>query len=455
MPSRRSLISMLPAASVAGAVLLSETASAALSGIHPDTGGAGGNVIAADSISDLRSINIPVRSTTAVVSGYATQGDNGGGHFWWNSGSTATDDGATVINPTGNSGSGRWIRIIEGRVRAAMFGAVGTTDDSSALNAAIAYAKANKINEVELSPYHPVQSTVNLLAGVALIGKGSPGYLGASTSYGVSNSAGPGVCSRIRATATIASGAVVTLQPDGANSDGFALVNVSIDANGTTNYGVLLSGASVSPAQTFPRVFRADGLFVQGAYLDGICLTDTLVTRFHNVTVSACRGWGLNCTYGTSDSLFIDTYIHTCGLIGSGGGGIQIGDGDGFLNFIGGKIEDNYGPGVYVYTSTSSNRVYLNNLFIVSNSYQGVTMNGGNVSINGGFIGGNSSYPAIQCAAGALNCKDSEIGGGTYNLSATNTGLIRAFNLVMSGSTISPYNNGSTQTIQTYNVVLV
>jgi hypothetical protein len=52
--------------------------------------------------------------TVAIVAGALTQGDGGGQTFIWNSTSTANDNGGTnacgtIINPTGNSGAGRWL----------------------------------------------------------------------------------------------------------------------------------------------------------------------------------------------------------------------------------------------------------------------------------------------------------------------------------------------------------
>jgi len=50
------------------------------------------------------------------LAGYYAIGDGGGGPFYWDAASTATDDGGLVINPTGNAGTGRWLRIVNGNV---------------------------------------------------------------------------------------------------------------------------------------------------------------------------------------------------------------------------------------------------------------------------------------------------------------------------------------------------
>jgi hypothetical protein len=76
-----------------------------------------------------------------LVDGYAKGGDGGGGIFAWSASSTKADNNGTVINPTGNTGAGRWLRQLQGVLRTPqMFGAQGdgATDDTAAFNAALA-----------------------------------------------------------------------------------------------------------------------------------------------------------------------------------------------------------------------------------------------------------------------------------------------------------------------------
>ena len=80
------------------------------------------------------------------VLGYYTEGDGGGGTFFWDASSTETDDGGTIIQATGVT-TGRWIRVYSGPINVKWLGAKGDgvvvagvytgTDDSDAILNAI------------------------------------------------------------------------------------------------------------------------------------------------------------------------------------------------------------------------------------------------------------------------------------------------------------------------------
>lgn len=65
-------------------------------------------------VADSLKSTTPATGIVAMIDGYYAKGDDGGGPFYWDTTSTATDDGGSVINPTGHVGAGRWIRIISG-----------------------------------------------------------------------------------------------------------------------------------------------------------------------------------------------------------------------------------------------------------------------------------------------------------------------------------------------------
>lgn len=70
-----------------------------------------------DVIASLRAANVPVlgggQTLVVCVQGSSVAGDAGGGLFFWNATSSAADDGVTVIKPTGESGSGRYVRLVQ------------------------------------------------------------------------------------------------------------------------------------------------------------------------------------------------------------------------------------------------------------------------------------------------------------------------------------------------------
>ena len=111
--------------------------------------------IQVSSISALEAFPVPTTDgLTMQVLGYSSEGDGGGGTFFWNASSTATSDGATVVLPTGYTGTGRWIRQFEGSVNVLWWGAdkTGATDSSTAIQNAHNYSVANHFLSVYFPP---------------------------------------------------------------------------------------------------------------------------------------------------------------------------------------------------------------------------------------------------------------------------------------------------------------
>jgi len=115
-------------------------------------------------IADLKLISGSSTDASVVsVAGYYAVGDGGGGEFYWSPGSTATDNGGTIIKATAVT-TGRWLRIFSGSLSVKWFGAKGdgTTDDSAAFHLAIAVIAANSGGQVDVPFGRGERYAVNL-----------------------------------------------------------------------------------------------------------------------------------------------------------------------------------------------------------------------------------------------------------------------------------------------------
>lgn len=93
-----------------------------------------------DTVSALRDLADPETVLTAQTLGCAAVADGGGGVWYWDANSAATNNTGTVILPTGHVGNGRWVRVYDGStVNVRWFGAFGNgnVDESSAIQLAV------------------------------------------------------------------------------------------------------------------------------------------------------------------------------------------------------------------------------------------------------------------------------------------------------------------------------
>jgi Pectate lyase superfamily protein len=126
--------------------------------------------------SDLRAAS-PTAGDTGFLLGYNSKGDGGGGDFYWDSASTATHNGGTVIQP-GGGGTGRWFRVYDGPLDVKWFGATGngSTDDHAAIQAAADYAGSlANYGSVYLSrpaSAYAITTAIAIPQGVNFIGDG-------------------------------------------------------------------------------------------------------------------------------------------------------------------------------------------------------------------------------------------------------------------------------------------
>ena len=96
-----------------------------------------------NTIADLKALLAGQFSSVQVL-GYYSAGDGGGDVFRWNSASTASDNGGTVIIPNSAPGTGRWERVYQA-LDVKKFGARGNgvTDDTAKIQAALDFANTS------------------------------------------------------------------------------------------------------------------------------------------------------------------------------------------------------------------------------------------------------------------------------------------------------------------------
>ena len=315
---------------------------------------------------------------TMMLDAYATRGDGGAGLFTWNAGATGTDNSGTIVNPTGNSGTGRWLRQLpDGRVTPQMFGAKGdgATDDTAAFNAALA------IGPMIVPSAKYVVSNVTVPNGAWMEGGGGLGY----------------------------SGDIGTGTP-GASQKAAVVSPVLLAKAGTTSCILNVNGCNDATIK---------GLFLDGVTTscDGVCSGSTQL-MMERVTVVRCVN-GLGATSTTGYTGLTDLYTHvatlincefanntngianlidtnmTAGAVSANVTGINLGSGSNGNTFVGCRYEWNSQDGVQGYACQSN--VFVGGLFD-RNSYRGVNLGAGCADFTFTGVqfnrnGANNTYP--------------------------------------------------------------
>lgn len=130
------------------------------------------------SIEALRNID-KTQYSRAFVTGYHTTNDGGGGQYYLDVTDTAsTDNSGTIIIATDG---GRWKFVENQQIYAETFGAKGdgTTDDTAAIKAAIAWVSSKNGGDVHFkSKVYAISDSLKVeVSAVGLIGEGAESYL--------------------------------------------------------------------------------------------------------------------------------------------------------------------------------------------------------------------------------------------------------------------------------------
>ena len=253
------------------------------------------------------------------VLGYYTENDRGGGNFYWNSSSTATEDNGFIIKVTGVT-TGRWIRIIEdGVLYPEFYGAKGdgTTDDYNAVRACLDLAKTEKITKIQfLGKTYLMGTTLDIDTDIFM--QGIPGYAGSNST-------------KLRFLYPT-SGLTMTF-PDAVRLEGIEIASnksyprdedhVGIYSQTQCHFNdVTISGFAgkglkmIGSAEVLPLTSvdhsTAFNLKITGCGSDGLYLqgADANIVMFNNLEIQACNGWGIN------DQSFLGNYYANVQIAG-------------------------------------------------------------------------------------------------------------------------------------------
>lgn len=128
-------------------------------------------------VGDVDPLLVPTYARVSVL-GYHSAGDGGGGDFRRVLASSGTTNAGTFFASTANA-LYAWERVVDGPITPEMFGAVGdgVTDDTTACNAAVAYAASNGLPLVARGQYRLGTSSLLLLSNTVIDGQGTGQFL--------------------------------------------------------------------------------------------------------------------------------------------------------------------------------------------------------------------------------------------------------------------------------------
>ncbi len=312
------------------------------------------------------------------------------------------------------------------------------TDEVDKLNDAIEYCYNNGITTLVLPPRGVIgiSEPIVWLPGINIISNSSPGFYNGLEWFSDTNDISNGTI-RIRAISTFADAMIKYNNTGLTNELGGLLEGVLLDCNQKAKYGIWIGSPSLKES-----ALEVNRVSIQGATGDGIYIQNTLVVKLRNLNISSCNGWALNGAYGFSDSIVENVYFHTCNA-----GGVRLGPGSVYVQFSGGKVEDNYGPAFYLDGTASSVKADIsciihNNhgraVHAVNGAY--AIVRGKNIVGNCQALSGSNSISVFADTGATIHVYNTQISGSEYALGSANSGSIFASNNDLTGDTAATYS---------------
>lgn len=271
------------------------------------------DTIVAENMAALRAFSVAA-ADSVVLKCHTTIGDGGGGDFIWDAASSAADNDGTVINPTGNAGAGRWLRLFPaGEMNAEWFGQYDA-DAGAAINKAAAALSLLGGGTINLPGKDVTYTTpINLAGGrnsITLDGKGKATILRANLS---------------------------TIGIDCNGSSDLVLKDFQLVGMGGCKVGILLAKASASEEGIRHKLFNVitDGAFTKAAVYNYASEENRFYSCYlvNRDTGASSAYWSTNDNAGTDESIAnvygsmanntrsnSENYFHGCNFVVFGTG---------------------------------------------------------------------------------------------------------------------------------------
>ena len=239
---------------------------------------------------------------------------DGGGFFYWDAASTATDDGGTIIKETATV-TGRWERQFVGPISVTWFGAIGdnSTNNTTAIQTAINTALSSNVGLVFFPGGTYLTNKLTMVRNVTLIGAGQK-----VTFIKLRNNQNTNLIETQDATTLLATG----LTPAGARSAGagnWSIRDLTLDgnrANNTTGNVLAFWGYRVAMQNVTIREAAENGIDSGWAdYWDPTIepVFPSMESSFFNVLIDTCGKYGWRSA-GPHDFSSYNVIIVDCSL---------------------------------------------------------------------------------------------------------------------------------------------